>query len=81
VPSPAVCLPAAAPWKGSDDPVNVTISLVLVFGIAVFISWRYLGLRLWQLVLCVLLGFLLRSTAAAPEIQSLLTAIIHWGLK
>jgi len=40
-------------------------------------AWRYMGLRMWHLVLCLLLGFLLAATSAAPEINNLVTGIIR----
>jgi hypothetical protein len=36
-----------------------------------------MGLRMWHLVLCLLLGFLLAATSAAPEINNLVTGIIR----
>ena len=37
-----------------------------------------MGLRVWQAILCLLFGFLLAATTAAPEIRQLVTAIVHW---
>ena len=59
--------------------MTVTIPLVLVIGIAAWVCYRYMGLRLWHLIVCMLLGFLLAATSAAPEIQNLLNAVIHGG--
>jgi hypothetical protein len=39
-------------------------------------AWRFIGLRTWQAVLCLLLGFLLAATSAAPEISRAVTSII-----
>ncbi len=61
--------------------MTVTIPLVLIMGIAAYACYRYMGLRLWHLIVCLLLGFLLAATSAAPEIQSLLNAIFHGGHK
>jgi len=36
-----------------------------------------MGLRTWQAILCLLLGFLLAATTAAPEIHRLLTDIVR----
>jgi hypothetical protein len=61
--------------------MTVTIPLVLVIGIAVCACYRYMGLRLWHLLVCLLLGFLLAATSFAPEIQNLLNTLIHGGHK
>jgi hypothetical protein len=61
--------------------MTVTIPLVLVIGIVVYACYRYMGLRLWHVLVCLLLGFLLAATSAAPEIQNLLNALIHGGHK
>jgi hypothetical protein len=59
--------------------LTVTIPLVaLVAALAlVLVAWRYMGLRMWQLILCLLLGFLLAATSFAPEINNLVTGIVH----
>ena len=61
--------------------MTVTIPLVLVMGIVAYACYRYMGLRLWHLLVCLLLGFLLAATSAAPEIQNFLNAILHGGHK
>jgi hypothetical protein len=61
--------------------MTITIPLVLVMGIVAFICYRHMGLRFWHLIVCLLLGFLLAATSAAPEIQNLLTTLIHGGHK
>ncbi len=58
--------------------MTVTVPLVLIAGLAVVIAYRYLGLRVWQAVLCLLAGFLLAATSAAPEISTAITAVVHW---
>jgi len=59
--------------------MTVTIPLVLLTGIAALICYRYTGLRLWHLIVCLLLGFLLAATSFAPEIQNILNSVIHGG--
>ena len=59
--------------------MTVTIPLVLVIGIVAYICYRYMGMRLWHLLVCLLLGFLLAATSAAPEIQNLLNTLLHGG--
>lgn len=59
--------------------MSVTIPLVAVIGVAAWICYRYMGLRLWHLLVCLLLGFLLAATSFAPEIQNMINAVIHGG--
>ena len=59
-------------------PMTVTIPLVVIFGILVFIAYRYMGLRAWHLVVALIFGFLLAATTAAPEIRSLLSSLAQW---
>ena len=40
-------------------------------------AWRYMGLRHWQAILCLLLGFLLAATTAAPAIHHIVTGIVR----
>jgi hypothetical protein len=57
--------------------VNVSIPLVVVLGAVVWLAWRYMGLRTWQAVLCLLLGFLLAATSSAPAIRHVVTHIVR----
>jgi hypothetical protein len=59
--------------------MTVTIPLVLVIGILAYTCCRYMGLKLWHLIVAMLLGFLLAATSAAPAIQKLLASLTHWG--
>jgi F0F1-type ATP synthase assembly protein I len=61
--------------------LTVTIPLVAIIAIIAFLCYRFMGLRLWHLIVCLLLGFLLAASSAAPEIQNLLNAILHGGHK
>ena len=58
--------------------MTVTIPLVLVIAIVTYACYRYMGLKLWHLIVCLLLGFLLAATAAAPQINNILTEIVRW---
>jgi hypothetical protein len=58
--------------------MTVSIPLVLILAAAAFVAWRYMGLKVWQAVLCILLGFFVAATTAAPEIRQLVTAIVQW---
>jgi hypothetical protein len=57
--------------------LTVSIPLVVVLGAVVWLAWRYMGLRTWQAVLCMLLGFLLAATTAAPQIRHIVTGIVR----
>ena len=61
--------------------MTVSIPLVAILGVVVYIAWRYVGLRVWQAVACLLFGFLLAATAAAPEISKLITGLVRWLTK
>jgi hypothetical protein len=56
----------------------VSVPLFAIVAVLVYIAYRYLGLRIWQALACILLGFLLAATGAAPDINSLITGIVHW---
>jgi hypothetical protein len=58
--------------------VTVTLPLVAVLGAGVFVAYRYMHLKVWQVVLCLLFGFLLAATTAAPEIRDALATILAW---
>ena len=61
--------------------MTVTIPLVFVIGIVVYACYRYMGLRLWHVLVCLLLGFLLAATSFAPEIQNIISTLIHGAHK
>jgi hypothetical protein len=61
--------------------MTVTIPLVFIMIAVAYVCYRYMGLRFWHLLVCILLGFLLAATSAAPEIQGLLNAIFGGGRK
>ena len=56
----------------------VSVPLVAIFGILVYIAYRYTGLRAWHAIVALIFGFLLAATTAAPEIRSLLSGLINW---
>lgn len=58
--------------------MTVSVPLVAIFGILAYVAYRYMGLKFWHAVVVLILGFLLAATAAAPEIRSLLTGLVHW---
>jgi len=59
------------------DQVTVSIPLVVVLAAVVWLAWRYMGLRTWQAILWMLLGFVLAATAAAPQIRHIVRGIVR----
>jgi hypothetical protein len=58
--------------------MTVSIPLVAIFGILLFLAYRYMGLRAWHAAIALIFGFLLAATAAAPEIRNLLSSFAAW---
>ena len=56
----------------------VSVPLVAIFGILLYIAYRYTGLRAWHAIVALIFGFLLAATTASPEIRSLLSGLINW---
>ena len=46
--------------------MTVSIPLVALVGAGVYVAWRFMGLRVWQAILCLIFGFLLAATTAGP---------------
>jgi NhaP-type Na+/H+ or K+/H+ antiporter len=61
--------------------MTVTFPVLLVIAVVAYACYRYMGLRLWHLAVCLLLGFLLAATSAAPDIQNFLNAILNGAHK
>jgi uncharacterized protein YybS (DUF2232 family) len=61
--------------------MTVTMPLVLIVGLVVFVAYRFMGLRVWQAIVCLVFGFLLAATTAAPEINNLVTGFVQWITK
>jgi hypothetical protein len=61
--------------------MTVSIPLVALAGVAVYLAWRFMGLRIWQAILCLIFGFLLAATAAAPAIHNVITGLVQWLTK
>ena len=55
----------------------VSISLVVLLGVAGYLTYRYGGMKIWQGLICALFGFYLATTGLAPQIRSTVTAIIR----
>jgi len=57
--------------------MTVSIPLLTLMVIIVYVAYRHTGLRAWHAVVCLVLGFLLASTGAAPEIRTLISSLVH----
>lgn len=57
--------------------MTVSIPLVLIVGVVVYFAWRFMGLKAWQAVVCLLFGFLLAATTAAPSIHRLIRGLVQ----
>ena len=57
--------------------MTVSIPLFTLMVIVVYVAYRHTGLKAWHALVCLLLGFLLASTGAAPQISSVLSGIVH----
>ena len=57
--------------------MTVSIPLLTLMVIVVYVAYRHMGLKVWHAVVCLILGFLLASTGAAPQISSVLSGIVH----
>lgn len=58
--------------------MTATIPLVAIAGLAVYLAYRYMGMRVWHAIACTVFGFLLAATTAAPQINHLIAAIAQW---
>jgi hypothetical protein len=56
--------------------MTVTVPLVAILGAGVWFLWRYMGLRVWHIAVCLLFGFFLAATSAAPEIRRFVAALL-----
>ena len=54
--------------------MTVSIPLVALVGVGVYVAWRFMGLRVWQAILCLVFGFLLAATTAGPKSTTSLPA-------
>jgi hypothetical protein len=57
--------------------MTVSIPLLTLMVITVYVAYRHMGLKVWHAIVCLILGFLLASTGAAPQISSLISGIVH----
>ena len=59
--------------------MTVSVPLLTLMVIVVYVAYRHMGLKVWHAIVCLILGFLLASTGAAPQINSVLSGILHWA--
>ena len=57
--------------------MTVSIPLLTLMVITAYVAYRHTGLKVWHAIVCLILGFLLASTGAAPQINSLISGIVH----
>lgn len=57
--------------------MTITLSVVLMLGIAVFVLCRYAGLKFWHAAVCIMLGFYLASSSLAPDISQFTTSLLR----
>jgi hypothetical protein len=55
----------------------ISLPLVVVLGAVVYVLIRHTSLKFWQATVCVLFGFYLSSTVAAPEVRRWVSMIIR----
>lgn len=61
--------------------MTVSIPLVLIAAAIVYLAWRYMGLKVWHAIVCLLFGFLLAATVAGPEIHNFIVEFVQWLTK
>ena len=54
----------------------ISLSIVLLLGITVWVLHRYAGLKFWHAAVCILFGFYLATTTAAPAIRHIVRSIV-----
>ena len=59
--------------------MTLTIPLILVYVFAASICYRYVGLRIWHLLVFLVLAFLLTATSAGPAIHNWLISVLNGG--
>lgn len=57
--------------------MTISIPILMLVAIVAYVAYRHYGLKAWHAVVCLVLGFLLAFTGAAPEISSVLSGIVH----
>ncbi|MFC9973209.1 hypothetical protein ACFVH6_20190 [Spirillospora sp. NPDC127200] len=55
--------------------MTVSVPLIAILGAVIWVAWRFMALRAWHVAVCLLFGFLLAATSAAPEIRQVLNEL------
>lgn len=55
----------------------VSVSAVVLLGVAVVVLCRWAGLKAWHAVVCVLAGFYLAASSAGPAIGRVATSVVR----
>jgi len=55
----------------------ISVSLIALLAVAVWLLYKFAGLKLWHGLVCILCGFYLASSSVAPEIRTTVTSIVH----
>jgi hypothetical protein len=61
--------------RKGGPPLIISVSAVLLFGVAVAAMVRWAGLKAWHALVCVLAGFYLASSSLAPQIGRVVAAV------
>jgi hypothetical protein len=75
---------AGTPWRQPQArrkeviTMVISIPLFVIVGVIVYVAWRYMGLRVWQMLASVTLGVLFAATPAGPHITALLSGLVQW---
>ena len=73
--------PVLLPRREEVKTMAVSLPLWLLIGALVYLAWRHLGLKVWHLLACVVLGVLLAATPAGPVITNALSEIVRWSVR
>jgi len=57
--------------------VIVSVSIVLLWGVLIWILIRYTSLRAWQAIACILFGLYVGTTPLAPYVRAAFAALAH----
>ncbi|WP_068925634.1 hypothetical protein [Planobispora rosea] len=57
--------------------MTISLPLVVILGAAVYVLIRHTSLKFLHAAVCILFGFYLASTIAAPEVRRLVSTIIR----
>lgn len=58
--------------------MTLSVSAALLFGLLVFLLWRYARLPIWQGLVCIVFGYLLASSSLGPYIGEALRDVARF---